>query len=185
MYAELGREDSARQELDRLAHQAFSDIPRDALWLSSLATLCEVVAFLEDSSRAALLYELLAPYADRCVVIMGVLCLGAVSRHLGLLAMTMSRYEDAEGHFRDALELHEQLGSTLWTGHTKYNQAALLLRQDPSDGRERARRLIEEVLGAAESHGLSSLAARARALGGISLPGEQRGDLEVPFTNVV
>jgi tetratricopeptide (TPR) repeat protein len=184
MYAELGRPQDAREQLERLAHARFTDIPRDGLWLSSLATLCEVVAFVEDPSRAALLYELLTPYADRVVVIMGVLCLGAMSRHLGLLAMTMSRFEEADAHFRDALEMHEKLGSALWSAHTKHNQAQLLLRQGGADPRERPGALLHEVLSVAERHGLDALANRARELMR-SLPREQGGDVKLPFTNVV
>jgi hypothetical protein len=102
IYAELNREADARRELEVLAGQGFHDIPRGGLWLSCLATLCEVVTFLGDDVRAAQLYDLLRPYASRNIVIFGVLCLGSVSRHLGMLATTMSRYDKAahQGHGR-------------------------------------------------------------------------------------
>lgn len=168
IYAELEREASARQELDLLAADAFRDIPRDGLWLASLATLSEVVTFLGDSARAGQLYELLRPYWNRNIVLFGVLCLGSVSRHLGMLATTMSRYEQAAHHFRDAQGMHERLGSEVWVAHTTYNQARLLLSRDQPGDHEQAVVLLEEVLAASERHGYDGLAARARRLSGAS-----------------
>ncbi len=59
--------EEAREEFEHLAATDFADIPRDALWLTCMAYLCEVCAFLGDSSRAEFLYELLEPYAGRTV----------------------------------------------------------------------------------------------------------------------
>ena len=162
MYAQLDREADARRELEVLAPDAFASIPRDALWLSSLANLSEVVAFLDDADRAAELYEQLSPYATRNVVLFGVLCLGSISRHLGLLATVLSRYEQADRHFTDALEAHAKLGSRLWTAHTQYNQASMLLRRDVSGDRERAMILLDDVLSSSQRHGFAALEARAR-----------------------
>jgi DNA-binding SARP family transcriptional activator/tetratricopeptide (TPR) repeat protein len=162
MYAQLDREADARRELEVLASDAFASIPRDALWLSSLANLSEVVAFLDDADRAAELYEQLSPYATRNVVLFGVLCLGSISRHLGLLATVLSRYEQADRHFNDALEAHAKLESRLWTAHTQYNQASMLLRRDESGDRERALILLGEVLSSSQRHGFAAVEARAR-----------------------
>jgi DNA-binding SARP family transcriptional activator len=166
IYAELDRETSARQEVDAIAAHGFTDIPRDGFWLSSLATLCEAIAFLDDAARAEQLYELLRPYANRNVVIFGVLCLGSASRHLGLLAMTMSHHEDAARHFEDAQRMHSELGSELWTAHTKYDQARLLLRRHQPGDREQALSLLDDVLSASTRHGFVSLETRARGLTG-------------------
>jgi hypothetical protein len=52
----------------------------------------EVCAYLEDASRAADLYDLLAPYRSYNVVIdVGGFCLGPVAHRLGLLATTLHR----------------------------------------------------------------------------------------------
>jgi DNA-binding SARP family transcriptional activator len=162
MYTQLGREADARRELEILAPDAFAGIPRDALWLSSLANLSEVVAFLDDVDRAAELYEQLSPYATRNVVLFGVLCLGSVSRHLGLLATTLSRYQDADRHFTDALEAHAKLGSHLWTAHTQYNQACLWLQRDEPGDRERGMILLDEVRRSCQRHGFAALETRVR-----------------------
>jgi DNA-binding SARP family transcriptional activator len=166
MYTQLDREADARRELEIVAPDAFAGIPRDALWLSSLANLSEVVAYLGDADRAAELYEQLSPYATRNVVLFGVLCLGSVSRHLGLLATTLSRYQDADRHFNDALEAHAKLGSLLWTAHTQYNQAFMLLGRDEPGDRQRAMILLDEVLISSRRQGFAALEARVGRLMG-------------------
>ena len=53
--------------------------------------LVEVCAFLRDAPRAATLYQLLLPYAQRNIMAGGhTACLASASRYLGLLAATMS-----------------------------------------------------------------------------------------------
>jgi tetratricopeptide (TPR) repeat protein len=105
IYAQLDWQAQARQELEALARHDFCDLPRDGSWLSNLAVLCHVVLLVGDARRAQLLYKLLLPYADRCVVTFALLCQGSASRHLGLLATTMSRYDDAVRHFEEALKM--------------------------------------------------------------------------------
>jgi hypothetical protein len=73
--------------------------------------------------RAAPRSRLLLPYAERCVVLFGLLCLGAVSRLLGLLATTLSRYEEADRHFEQALKKNAQMRSPLWVAHTEHDYA--------------------------------------------------------------
>jgi DNA-binding SARP family transcriptional activator/predicted ATPase len=163
MYAELEQASQARGELQRLAKRGFNNLPQDALWSSSMAMLSEVVAFLGDAHLAAELYELLTPFAGRCVV-NGVLCQGSVSRLLGLLAMTMSWYDQAERHYAAALELDVRIKSSLWEAHTRYNQASLKLRRGKADDREETVAILDQVLDAATRLGLEALGFRAQQL---------------------
>jgi tetratricopeptide (TPR) repeat protein len=103
----LKRAEEARRKLEGLAANDFADVPRDLMWLYTMSRLSDVVSFVGDVRRAALLYDLLLPYADRCAVAGGTLiCRGAVSRSLGVLATLLSRYEEAERHFEKALEVN-------------------------------------------------------------------------------
>jgi eukaryotic-like serine/threonine-protein kinase len=163
-YAELDRRIEAHAQLELLARNSFTDLPRDGFWMSSMAMLSEVVAFLGDADRAQDLYERLMPFADRCVVISGVLCQGAASRSLGLLATTMARYDEAETHLAAAVELNSRLGAVLWVVHAQYNQATLWLHRAHALDRERALSLLDEVLITAAHLGLAALASRARDL---------------------
>ena len=66
----------------------------------------EGCAYLRDAARAARLYDLLAPYAERHVQLSFAAHLGSVHRYLGLLATTMSAWTRTEEHFEAALRRH-------------------------------------------------------------------------------
>jgi predicted ATPase/class 3 adenylate cyclase len=164
IYAQLDRPAQARQELDALACGDFSELPRDASWLSSLSALAEVVVFLDDVARAQQLYELLLPYADRCVVNPALICQGSASRPLGLLAMRLSRFEDAERHFEQALQMNAQIRSPLWIAYTQHDYARMLLLRDQPDDLDTALELLKEALATAEQLGLGALTHKAGRL---------------------
>ena len=87
LYSELGLEQEARDVFEHLAADDFTGIPRDALWASCITYLVEVCAFLRDAPRAATLYQLLLPYAQRSIIAGGhTACLGfgvTLSRAVG------------------------------------------------------------------------------------------------------
>ena len=93
IYSELGREREARAAFEQLAAHDFADLPQDSLWLTCVAYLAEVCAFLGDARRAATLYRLLLPYNGYTVVVGAVRCLlrrrralsGHARRHHGTL----------------------------------------------------------------------------------------------------
>ena len=97
-------------------------------------------------ARAELLYDLLLPYADRCVVIDAPFCQGSASRPLGLLTTTMGRLDAAARHFEDALAMNTRIGSPLWVAHTQHDYAQTLLRRDDPGDREHALRLLDAAL---------------------------------------
>jgi tetratricopeptide (TPR) repeat protein len=109
------------------------------------------------------LYEELAPYAGQCVVITTA-CLGSVSRSLGQLAAVLERFDDAERHFDQALQINERIRSPLWVAHTKRDYALMLLRRDGPGDRARARALLGEALAAANELGLHAVARKAEPL---------------------
>ncbi len=135
IYKELGREEEARAEFEHLAANDFTDIPQDALWLTSMAYLSEVCSFLGDTSRADSLYRLLLPYSGHTATVGAAsACFGAVDRYLGLLAAAMSRWDEAEQHFNDAIELNSRMGARPYLAHTQQQYAEMLLaRGRPAD----------------------------------------------------
>jgi tetratricopeptide (TPR) repeat protein len=161
---ELGHAEQAREVLDGLARADFEDLQRDGLWLGTLASLAEVVTRLDDAPRAQALYDLLLPFADRCVVLLSFICEGAVARPLGMLATVMSRYEEAAGHFEAALERNARIASALWVAYTQHDYARMLLLRGRPDDRRRACQLLDEASAAARELGLTSLAERVRPL---------------------
>ncbi|MEA2492261.1 MAG: hypothetical protein QOJ29_172 [Thermoleophilaceae bacterium] len=163
-YAQLGRTAHARHELDALARGDFDAIPRDCFWLASMATLAEAVAALGDTVRARALYELLMPYADRCVITFALLCQGSASRSLGLLATTMSRFEEAAQHFEQALEFNARIRAPIWIAHTRHDYARMLALRNHLGDRDKAIELLQAVLTAADQLGLKALAHKTRPL---------------------
>ncbi len=162
-YAELERTAQARREIEILARYDFADVPR-AYWLFVLALVCEIIVFLDDLPRARLLYNLLLPHADRCVVAYSLLCYGSVSRPLGLLATTLSRYDDATDHFERAIKMNAQIRSPLWIAHTQHDYARMLLQRNLPGDRDKALELLTEALDTADRLGLKALAGKARSL---------------------
>jgi tetratricopeptide (TPR) repeat protein len=146
-YAQLGREAEARDAFERLAANGFADLPRDFAWMACVTNLAETCAFLHDAQRAATLYELLLPYAERTVVVgYAHTCFGSVSLHLGLLAATMSRWDEAVQHFEYALEMNTRLGARPYLAHTQHGYARMLIDRDASGDRDKAFRLLTEAV---------------------------------------
>ncbi|MGH7964450.1 MAG: tetratricopeptide repeat protein [Candidatus Binatia bacterium] len=157
-YSELGRTAEARSEFERLAAQDFIDFPRNQEWLVGMANFADVTAFLGDTHRAALLYEMLLPYAERNVVAgPAVDCYGSVSRYLGRLATTLSHWEAATRHFTKALAMDTRLGAKPFVARTQYEYASMLLVRGLPEQREQAQALLDSALTTTTELGMKRL----------------------------
>jgi tetratricopeptide (TPR) repeat protein len=147
LYATTEREAEARRELEYFAANDFAALPRHACWMITLTNLAQVCVQLQDRTRAARLYQLLLPFAEQCVVVEpGLVCLGSVARFLGQLAMTLSRWDEAEAHFVAAVQRNTLLGARPVLAQTQRHYATMLLaRQWPGD-REKAMALLHQAL---------------------------------------
>ena len=165
MYRDVGRDADARREFEALAASDFADLPRDSTWLSGLALLAEYCAAMGDARRAATLYDLLLPYAERNIVTAyAIVCYGSASRHLGLLATTMSRWEAAEKHFEDAIAMNARMGAEPLAATTGCSYAEMLLARGGRGDRAKALRLLEQVLAAARDLGMVKLVEKVLTL---------------------
>ncbi len=165
IHCDSGREAEARREFEYLATGDFADIPRDAHWLVTLVNLAQTCCFLFDKPRAAVLYDLLLPFADRCVVVStGLACLGSVARPLGMLATAMARWEEAESHFQSALRANADLRARSLVALTKLGYAMMLIARHQPGDRDRLATLLLEVLDLAEQLDMRVLAGWARRL---------------------
>src|SRR3990170_2444716 len=164
-YAELGREEQAKVEFEGLAVNDFSNLPLDSNLPLIVAYLSVACGFLDDARRAAILYDLLLPYAGHTIILgVAVACLGSASHSLGVLAATMERWEDAEKHFEDALKMNARMGARPFVAHTQHQYANMLLRRDAPGDREKALELVTEALDAAQEMGMKALVEKALAL---------------------
>ena len=163
---ELGRDAEARATFERLASDSFAELSRFPLGSGGGLHLAELCALLGDARRAAMLYELLLPYAGRNIVAHSewFLCLGSASRFLALLAGTMGRWEAAEHHFEGALAMHLRMEARPLIAHTRREYADMLLARRGRGDLHRARELLNEALATYSELGMAHYAAKARAL---------------------
>jgi len=156
MLHETGRTEEARAEFDWLARDGFAWIPRDGDWMVVTALAADLAHGFHDAERAAILYELLEPYADTNVVIgLGAVCLGSTSRYLGRLALTLGRQEEAVARLRHAVAANASLQAVVELAHSRVDLAWAL-----GAGTE-AVELLEQAEAVATERRLPAVARRA------------------------
>ena len=162
--ARLGKPAEAKRTLDELAADDFSAVPFDMEWLYGMSLLAETCALLHDTDSAAILYRILLPWSELNVVDIWEGIRGAMTRYLGLLASTESRWDDASGHFDDALAMNERMGVWPWLAYTQCDYAEMLLSRDASGDGKRATALMNQAARTAQELGIDGLLNRLAAL---------------------
>jgi class 3 adenylate cyclase len=164
-YAEREMVDEARAEFEVLAKDDFAIFPRDGNWPIAMALLTETCAVLGDRERSSYLYNQLLPVGDRCIIVGACVdCYGPTHRLLGRLAATLERWDDAERHFQDAIEMNARMNAGRFAGWTFHQYADMLLRRDGPGDREKALSLLSQALDVAERLGLTALLERSLAM---------------------
>ncbi len=168
--AELGMEEEARRELERIRRDGLDRL-RESLWVAGLTYLTDACAIVGDAALAELVYPELAPLSGGNVVVgHGVACYGAADRFLGLLAATLGDHERAAAHFQQALELNRRMGAATWTAHTLYGYGRTLRMRGRPEDTASASELLAEAAALAGRLGLPAVLTRARALGAAPEP---------------
>ena len=165
LYTEVGRTAEARSLFESVATRDFADLPWDNDWLMGICLVADVAVRLKDTERAATLYALIEPYADRNGFGHPQFCTGSLARSLGLLAGALGRVEDAEQHFEEAIAVNERMGARPWAAHSRHDLARLLTDRDGPGDRERAAVLVAEAHRTAEELGMVALITRLERLG--------------------
>ncbi|MCA1832922.1 MAG: AAA family ATPase [Actinobacteria bacterium] len=157
---------NARAELQRLAASDFSELPKDAEWLSSMIYLAEACALVgESGDTAASLYAQLRPYEDLMAVDgIAAAFFGSAARHLGVLAGLLHRWDDAAKHFDHAMKRHSDAGAAVLTAHTKRDRATVLLSRGDASDVDTAEALLTDAVETYRSLGLTWHAKAAEAL---------------------
>jgi tetratricopeptide (TPR) repeat protein len=135
LHARLGRAPQSRRLLDEIAPDRFAALPFDQEWLFAMSFLAEASA-LSAGHRAAVLYELLAPWAAHNAADQGEGIRGSVARYAGLLAASMERWDEAAEHFEAALAANARMGTRPWLARTQEDYAAILGERDPVRAQE-------------------------------------------------
>jgi len=95
--------------------------------------------------------------------------LGCASRYLGLLATTLSRWDQASRHFEDAIAMNRRMGAAPWIAHTQADYARMLRTRDGPGDAEKAAELTHEALTIYRRLGMESWATKVAETGD-SLP---------------
>jgi len=167
LYALLEREPEARQYFEKLASasEEFTNIPDEANYLVILALAAYVARFLGDTPRAETLYGVLKPYDGLTITVAnGALCIGAASRVLGVLASTMSRWEEAEAHFLDGIAQNERIGARPWLARGRLEYAQMLLARDQPGDRQKALDQVDKALPIFQELGMKGFMEQALTL---------------------
>ena len=141
--AEAGRREEAEALLTGLVAEDCRAVPPDALWMSGITTLAIAAAKLDRPAEAATLHELLLPHTGKIVQQGVVAWWGAVDHYLGLTAMTLERWDDAERAFRSALRLHESWSAVGFIQASLNGLAGMLRRRAAPGDRLRASQLTD------------------------------------------
>ena len=164
IYLETGKPELASKYFDRLAEDGFDRIPHNTYWLVTLVLCAYAARRLQDKPRAALLYDMLLPYAARQAIVHMAICTGSASLPLGQLAAVLERWEDGARHFEDAIAFNERVGALGWLARARYEYAAMLQERAPTPDREQASDLANLALATFEELGMKKEVERALAL---------------------
>jgi hypothetical protein len=160
----LDRRDEAGRQLDQLVRDDLVTLPRDWLWLLTVTLLADVCADLAAPDvpdghgghghhpRAGPdAFEGTSPFWARIAVT------GAISGSLGRLEAVLGQWDRAEGHFRSAIALNEQIHARPAQVRAEVGYAQMLLtRAGPGDA-PAASRLLDRAMEGADRLGMLGL----------------------------
>jgi class 3 adenylate cyclase/tetratricopeptide (TPR) repeat protein len=149
---QAGRSSDAAPLLRSAAQERFASVARGVIWISALGRWADVAAQIGDRDAAAELYGQILPYADQFLW-NGVSVWGAASYHLGLLAGTQGRFEDARGHLQQAEAMHERMGAPVWLARTRLARAQVLLAERGPAALPEVQPMLDDVAAVARRHG--------------------------------
>lgn len=163
IHAELGDLAAARAELTAIGGQGFADFPRDGTWLAAMAMAAEATHRAGAVEHAAALYAQLLPFEAAPIMSASAACLGVTGRYLGLLALTLHRWDDAVRHLDGAVARLLHIDDRVQLAHARFETAVALQRRRQPGDLTRAASSAATAAAAAHDFGLSALAARIAA----------------------
>jgi DNA-binding CsgD family transcriptional regulator len=155
--ATTGHLDAAAWEVDRLSGDCFAVVPRDSLWVATIALLTESAA-ISASPHTRQLIELLSPHRGTLVVQGIPNCWGSVDRFIGRAHLALDEYDEARQNLTSALAIESRIGAPLFVARTKLDLARLAML---TGDRHEAGLLVAATTATADRLGLSALSAEA------------------------
>ena len=159
----LGRLDEAKVYFDFFVDSDFAALPRDGAWTVGMANLAEVCAALGDVTQARRLYDLMAPFGERNIVIgSSASFFGPMAHYLGVLATAMSNWDAAVAHYEAAHGAATPCPP--FFARTQLEFARLMLQRDHTNNWSRAQAMLRDATRIADEIGMLRVGHDAREL---------------------
>jgi class 3 adenylate cyclase/tetratricopeptide (TPR) repeat protein len=144
LYCETDRFEEARAEMSKLVANQL-EIRLDWTWASSIFSLGQICADLDDRKLAAVYYPQARPVAGQVGVTgVGLICYGSLAFPCGQFAACLSQWRDAEQYFNQALAMNTRIGARPYVVRTLRAYAGMLLDRSLAGDNAHAAKLIEE-----------------------------------------
>jgi len=163
-YTELGLLDEAREIFDLLGANDFKPLVDGELLLTCLVYMTEACVALNDTTRAAALYQRLVPYSGQMLPHATAISHGPADLYLGMMASMMNNLDEARQLFARATALCEKSIPNMWLAHILYRHAQVLKRHNFSGGREEFDELMEKARASAQAMGMVNLLVKLEKL---------------------
>jgi DNA-binding CsgD family transcriptional regulator len=175
----MGRIEDTRLALRQVAAVGLDAIGPPMAWLPAMALLTEAIAAVDERDLAAGVYDRLLPYARLNVSAGGAGLYGSVSRHLGMLAATLERWDEGGEHFERGIEFEQRMGAPPLVVRSQIAYAEMLLRRGRDSDLRRARQLLDAAIASSVELGMGPWLERATRLAAAL---EARGVSDHPLT---
>jgi len=159
MCAETGMLEDARRMFAEIAKEGFGGVCRDDMYVTCLVFCTETCCALADAERAAMLYELLRPYAGQTANHPTAVCFGAVDLYLAMLAASSNQHEAALEHFERAIAFNRSMRAWPWLARSLFRHGAFLLAGRGEAQSGRGRQQLREAEQLARRLGMTRLLA--------------------------
>ena len=158
----IDRRAEGAEILARATAQNFERLRYDQNRMTGLVLYADVAAQTRSVTAAAMLYELIEPYADQFIWNGGV-SFGHARTYSAMLAATLGRHEHADADFAFACDFHQRHRLRVWQARSELGWAeALADRGELARAREHA----SQALTLSRDHGYGAFEVRAAAIVG-------------------
>lgn len=184
-----GDVDKGRAAFRRMPDPVGDWLAHDSEWLVSMCQLAYAVALLDERDVAPELYERMLPHRGR-FGIEGIAAAshGSIEHHLGLLARTAGRVDDAVLHFEAALRANRAIGARHLEARSMAELASSLALRATDADTARAATLRSQALSIADDLGLGHDAlplGDAAPVARVATPASERFVREGDFWTIV
>ncbi len=163
IYANTDQFDHARTHLEVLAADDFAIVPRNNLWLVTIAGAARTAGIIGALDIAEWALEAMLPFGH-LIAVTALSYEQPVGMSVGVAAAALGRWDDAERLFGEALDLCQRLAAPTFVAVTQVAWAQALTDQGQAGDAERAHALATQALATAEELGLGRVEQLSRRL---------------------